>query len=110
MQQQSDWSLEWNDVLFVYQTEETETLPFIRMLKERSVVLYFEGFRHQKNSFIVKELAITTLTTVIPSNFNSRPKSEQKAYNWLTNYLHGLHWDSGDFFYLNLNEIIKVLS
>ena len=47
-------------VLFVYQTEKTETLPFIRMLKEKSVVVDFEGFRHQKNTFIVKELAITT--------------------------------------------------
>ena len=85
MQQQSDWSLEWNYVLFVYQTEETETLPFIRMLKERSVVLDCDEFRHQKNTFIVKELAITTsdysgsLIFLAPVNFNSLPKSEQKA-------------------------------
>ena len=89
MQQHSDWSLERNYVLFVYQTEEPETLPFIRMLKERSIVLDFEGFRHQKITFIVKELAITTsdysdsLIFLPPVNFNSLPKSEQKAYNWL---------------------------
>ena len=99
--------------MFVYQTEETETLPFIRMLKERSVVLDFEGFRHQKNTFILKELAIITsdfsdsLIFLPPVNFNSIPKSEQKAYNWLTNLLHGLHWDSGDYLYLNLNQIIQ---
>ena len=81
------------------------------MLKEKSVVLNFEGFRHQKNTFIVKELAITTsdysdsLIFLPPVNFNSFPKSEQKAYNWLTNYLHGLHWDSGDYLYLNLSQI-----
>ena len=83
------------------------------MLKEKSVVLDFEGFRHQKNTFIVNELAITTsdysdsLIFLPPVNFNSLPKSEQKAYNWLTNYLHGLHWDSGDYLYLNLNQIIQ---
>ena len=99
--------------MFVYQTEETETLPFIRMLKETSVVLGFEGFRHQKNTFIVKELAITSSDYsdsqifLPPVNFNSLPKSEKKAYNWLTNYLHGLHWDSGDYLYLNLNQIIQ---
>ena len=99
--------------MFVYQTEETETLPFIRMLKERSVVLDFEGFRHQKNTLIVKELAIITsdysdsLIFLPPINFNFLPKSEQKAYNWLTNYLHGLHWDSGDYLYLNSNQIIQ---
>ena len=83
------------------------------MLKERSVVLDFEGFRHQKNTFIVKELAKTTsdysdsLIFLPPVNFKSLPKSEQKAYNWLTNYLHGLHWDNGDYLYLNLNQIIQ---
>ena len=83
------------------------------MLKEKSVVLDFEGFRHQKNTFIVKELAITTsdysdsLIFLPPINFNSLPKSEQKAYNWLTSYLHGLHWDSGDYLDLNLNQIIQ---
>ena len=80
---------------------------------ERSVVLDCEGFRHQKNTFRLKELAITTSNysdslIFLPSvNFNSLPKSEQKAYNWLTNYLHGLHWDSGDYLYLNLNQIIQ---
>ena len=100
--------------MFVYQTEETEDLPFIRMLKEKSVVLDFEGFRHQKNTFIVKELAITTsdysdsLIFLPPVNFNSLPKSEQKAYNWLDKLFgHGLHWDSGDYLYLNLNQIIQ---
>ena len=83
------------------------------MLKERSVVLDFEGFRRQKNTFIVKEIAITTsdysdsLIFPPPVSFNSLPKSKQKAYNWLTNYLHGLHCDSGDYLYLNLNQITQ---
>ena len=79
------------------------------MLKERSVVLDFEGFGHQKNTVIVKEIAITTsdYSDSLPVNFNSLPKSEHKAYNWLTNYFYGLHWDSGDDLYLKLNQIIQ---
>ena len=40
-------------------------------------------------------------------NFNILPKLEQKAYNWLTNYLHGLHWENGDYLYINLNQILQ---
>ena len=65
------------------------------MLGERSVVLDVEGFRYKKNAFVV------------PVNFNILPKLEQKAYNWLTNYLHGLHWENGDYLYINLNQILQ---
>ena len=83
------------------------------MLSERSVVLDLEGFRFKKKTCFKKELAITTadysdsLNFLPPVSFNSLPKLEQKAYSWLTNYLHGLHWDSGDYLYLNLNQIIQ---
>ena len=71
------------------------------------------GFRHQNNSFLVKELAIPTsdysdsLIFLPPVDFQSLPKSEQKAFNWLTDYSHGLHWDRGNYLYLNLNQIIQ---
>ena len=70
-------------------------------------------FDTRKNTYIVKELAITT------SNYSDSlffylqlisipfQNLQQKAYNWLTTYLHGLHWDSGDYLYLNLNQIIQ---
>ena len=58
------------------------------MLKERSVVLDLEGFRCRKNKSIVKE----SLIFLPPASFNSLPKSDQKAYNWLTNNLHGIDW------------------
>ena len=83
------------------------------MLGERSVVLDVEGFCYKKNAFVVKELAITTsdysdrLIFLPPVNFNILPKLEQKAYNWLTNYLHGLHWENGDYLYINLNQILQ---
>ena len=82
-------------------------------MKERSVALDLEGFRCRKNNFIVKELAITTsdysdsFVFLPPASFNSFPKSEQKAYNRLKNNLHGIHWESGDYLYLNLNQIIQ---
>ena len=72
-----------------------------------------EGFRCKKSIFIVKELAITTseysdsLIFLPPVPFNSLPKAEQKAYNWLTHYLHGIHWESGIIISLNLNQIIR---
>ena len=76
-------------------------------------MLDLEVFRCRKNNFLVKELAITTsdysdsLIFLPPASFNSLPKSEQKAYNWLTNNLHGIHWESGDYLYLNHNQIIQ---
>ena len=84
------------------------------MLGERSVVLDVEGFRYKKNAFVVKELAITfsdysdRLIFLPPVNFNILPKLEQKAYNWLTNYLHGLHLENGDYLYINLNQILQT--
>ena len=83
------------------------------MLSERSVVLDLEGFRYKKNTFLLKVLAITTadysdsLIFLPPVSFDSLTKLERKAYSWLTNYLHGLHWDSCDYLYLNLNQIIQ---
>ena len=83
------------------------------MLKEKSIVLDLEGFRCRKNNFIVKELAITTsdysdfFIFLPPASFNSLPKSEQKAYSWLTNNLRGIHWVSGDYLFSNLNQIIQ---
>ena len=69
----------------------------------------------EKNTFIVKELAITTsdytdsLIFLPPVLSNSLLKAGQKAYNWLTIYFHGIHWESGNYFYLNLNQIIQIL-
>ena len=36
------------------------------------------------------------------------PKLEQKAYNWLTIYLHSLHWENGDYLYIKLNQILQI--
>ena len=76
-------------------------------------MLDLEGFHCSKNSFLVQELAITSsdysesLNFLPPASFNLLPKSQQKTYNWLTNYLPGIHWESGGYLYLNLNQIIQ---
>ena len=59
-------------------------------------------FAEEKSTFIVKELAISTsdysdsLIFLPPVLFNLLPRAEKKAYNWLTNHFHGIHWESGD--------------
>ena len=51
--------------------EETETLPFIRMLKERSVVLDFEGFRHQKKHIYSKRFSYNHFRLQCFPNFST---------------------------------------
>ena len=85
------------------------------MLKESSVELDLEGFLCSKVTFIIKKLALTTsiyrdfLIFLPPVSFNSLPKSEQKAYNRLTNDVHGIQWKSSDHLHLNSIRLFKVL-
>ena len=84
------------------------------MLSKRSVVLDVEGFRYNKNAFVVKELQITTsdyierLIFFTSSEIQYTTKARTKTYNWLTNYFHGLHWEKCDFLYINLNQILQT--
>ena len=83
------------------------------MLSERSVVLDFEGFRHKKQNFILKEVAvcsedcIDSFLLLPPTNLSSLSDSEQKSYHWLTKQLHGLCWAHGDYFYADLTRILQ---
>ena len=83
------------------------------MLTARVVVLDFEGFRSKKSGFIVKELAITcknytdTISFSPPHSFNSLALSEQKSYQWVSKYLHGLDWEKGDYPYCYLQQILR---
>ena len=62
-----------------------QLIHFIAMLKSRAVVLDFEGFRHKKSGFILKELAIftenytDTVSVLPPASFNTLSLSEQKS-------------------------------
>lgn len=76
----------------------------------------FEGFKHKKSEFIIKELSVCSknyndlITFEPPVEFHLLTNSEQKAYNWVYNFLHGLSWNSGDYPYKFLQQIIISVS
>ena len=85
------------------------------MLKLRPGVLDIEGFRHKKSGFLIKEVSVFTHNysdTVYfrpPSSFNILSSSEQKSYQWNSKILHGLAWESGDYPYCYLQQIIQSI-
>ena len=85
------------------------------MLKSRAVVLDFEGFRHKKSGFIIKELAVftenytDTVSFLPPASFNTLSLGEQKSYRWVSKFLHGLAWESGDYPYCYLQQICQSI-
>ena len=86
------------------------------MLKSRPVVLDFEGFRHKKSGFIIKELAVSTenycdtVSFLPPTSFNILSSSERRSYSWVSKYLHGLNWESGDYPYCYLQQIFDSIA
>ena len=68
------------------------------MLKSRAVVLDFENFRN-KSGFIVKERAIAT------ENFSN----DQKSSRCVSKFLHGLLWETGEYTYCYLQQIIDSI-
>ena len=85
------------------------------MLRERTVVIDCKTFRYSKQNFIVEELAICTEEYIDcmlfrpPSSFNSLAPAEQRPFNWLTKYLHGLHWEHGVYPYIYLTQILQTM-
>ena len=85
------------------------------MLKLRPVVLDIEGFRHRKSVFIIKELSVCThnysdtVSFLPPNSFNILTSSEQKSYQWVSKFLQGLAWDSRDYPYCYLQQIIQSI-
>ena len=85
------------------------------MLKSRPVVLDFEGFRHKKSGFIIKELTVSTenycdnviFTPKVTPNILS--SSERRSYSWVSKYLHGLNWESEDYPYC-LQQIFESIA
>ena len=84
------------------------------MLKSRSVDLDFEGFRN-KSGFIVKELAIATenfidrISVLPPNSYKTLSSSDQKSYQWVSKFLHGLLWETGEYPYCYLQQIIDSI-
>ena len=79
------------------------------------VVLDFEGFRHKKSGFIIKEISVQskyfsdTILVCPPTDFSCLTNSEQKSHCWVSKYLHGLDWNIGDFPYCFLNTYFILL-
>ena len=66
------------------------------MLSPESFVKDFEGFRHKKSGFFIKELSICSnnysdkVLFLPPISFNSLSSSERKSHQWVTKHLRGI--------------------
>ena len=85
------------------------------MLNSEVVVLDFEGFRHKKSGFIIKELSICsnnysdTILFLPPLPYNSLSASERKSHQWVGRFLHGLSWSAGSYPYWFLSQIFIAI-
>ena len=82
------------------------------MLGWKPVVVDFEGFKHKKNDFIIKELSICgdyldTVYFLPPVEFEFLSLEEKRKYQWLSRFLHGLFWHRGEYPYNNLLQICQ---
>ena len=84
------------------------------MLSPEIVVIDFEGFRHKKSGFLIKELSICsnnysdTVLFLPPISFNSLSLSEKNSHQWVSEHLHGISWDSGNYPYC-LSQIFRAI-
>lgn len=77
-------------------------------------VIEFQGFRGNKDEFIIKELVILDLTTNVPHYFLFKPPYNIKHCNeksaccnrWLTKYFHSITWNEGIIDYSELEKIM----
>ena len=85
------------------------------MLNSDFVVLDFEGLRHKKTGFIIKELSSCsnnysdTIFFLPPVPYNSFSASERKSHQWVSRFLHGLSWNTGSYPYWFLSQIFIAI-
>lgn len=83
-----------------------------------SVVVDFQGFKDEKNNFIVKELAVggidesqkvfySRFLFKSPYPFHHLPRRIQIANQWVSRNYHGLRWDEGNEDYERLQYILQ---
>ena len=83
------------------------------MLSSKTVVLDLEGFRHRKEKFIVKEFGICTedyndcVLFSPPSKFPDLTNPQKTSISWLSKNLHGLDWNSENYPYIYLTQIVQ---
>ncbi|KAJ8980524.1 hypothetical protein NQ317_008321 [Molorchus minor] len=79
------------------------------------LILDVQGFKAEKNKFIVKELAAynghKTAHYIFKPPFSLKllPPDLEKQVNWLTNNYHCIHWNEGNTPYYNVGKIIQNL-
>ena len=83
------------------------------MLSSKTVELDVEGFRHRKEKFIVKELGVCTddyldcVSFLTPTSYSELTTQQKQSFGWLTINLHGIEWDTGNYPYIYLTQIIQ---
>ena len=83
------------------------------MLSSKTVVLDVEGFRHRKEKFFVKELGVFTndyldcVSSLPPTSYSELTTQQKQSFGWLTRNLHDNEWDTGNYPYIYLTQIIQ---
>ena len=102
-----------NIVLLIYKGFSSFNFSFIGMMSSKTVLLDVEGFRHRKEKFIVKELGVCTdayldcVSFLPPTSYFELTTQQKQSFGWLTRNLHGIEWDTGNFPYIYLTQIIQ---
>lgn len=80
---------------------------------ENTICIDFQGFKTNRNEFIIKEVAVVFnakehINFIIkpPFDFQYLTPEKQKEANWLTNNYHHLKWNDGS---VSFRSIIKFL-
>ena len=83
------------------------------MLSSKTVVLDVEGFCHRKVKFIVKELDVCTedyldcVSFLPPTSCSELTLQQTQSFSCLNRILHGIEWDTGNYSYNYLRQIIQ---
>ena len=83
------------------------------MLSTKTVVLDVEGFGHRKEKFIVREFEICTedyldcVSFLPPKSYIELTTQQKQSFSWLSRNLHGIEWDTGNYPYIYLTQIIQ---
>ena len=83
------------------------------MLSSKTVVLDVEGFRQRKEKLIVEELGVGTedsldcVSFIPPTSYSELTTQQKQSFSWLTKNLHAIEWDTGNYAYFYLTQIIQ---
>ena len=87
------------------------------MINSDFLVIDFEGFRHKSQQFIPKEISVRganyqdTIILQPPVKFSLLADENKKTYAWLTDNLHGIVWEAGNYdhtFIFNFFNALKL--